>query len=130
MPLHSAVRKYLVFHQGRHFYEPLTLTFGLSWAPWAWTKLCRPVLAALRAAGFRGMGYMDDLAAAPPGPATASQAAATAGRAKAFRIFAAFGLQVAPDKGTTVGTHQLTLLGLILDTLRQLLLLPPARLVA
>lgn len=66
LPLHKDVCKYLVFRLGARFYEPHTLLFGLSLAPWAWTKLFRPVLAALRAAGFRSLGYIDDFAAAPP----------------------------------------------------------------
>lgn len=84
-------------------------------------------MAALRAAGFRALGYIDDFAAAPPGLAPASAASATAGRAAALKIFSAFGLQVAPDKGTATGTQALPLLGFVLDTRRQLLLLPPSR---
>ena len=128
LPLHRDVRPYLVFRISGHFYEPQSLPFGLSLAPWAWTKLCRPVLAALRLAGFRAMGYIDDFAAAPPGAAPASALAATEGRRAALRVFAAFGLQIAPDKGSATGTTHLPLLGFVVDTRRQLLLLPPARL--
>jgi len=128
LPLHPDVRPYLVFRVGGHFYEPQVLPFGLSLAPWAWTKLCRPVLAALRAAGFRALGYIDDFAAAPPGAAPATAAAATAGRRVAVRLFTDFGLQIAPHKGSAVGTTALPLLGYVVDTRRQLLLLPPVRL--
>jgi len=97
------MRPYLLFRLGRRCYEPRTLPFGLSLALWASKKLCRPVLAALRAAGFRVLGYIDDFAAAPPGLASASAAAATAGRAPARRLFAAFGFCVAPYKGALTG---------------------------
>lgn len=66
LPLHKNVRKYLVFRLGARFCETQTLPFGLSLAPWAWTKLFRPVLAALWVAGFSSLGYIDDFKAAPP----------------------------------------------------------------
>jgi len=82
----------------------------------------------LRATGFRALGYIDDFAAAPPGAAPATAAAATAGRRVAVRLFIDFGLKIAPNKGSAVGTTALPLLGYVVNTRRQLLLLPPVRL--
>lgn len=46
--IHPDDRTYLSFTVKGLTYEAITMQFGLSVAPWAWTKIMRPVLAALR----------------------------------------------------------------------------------
>lgn len=60
-------RRYLTFSVGGHTYEAITMPFGLSVAPWAWTKITRPVVAALWAAHFQLIGYVHERSAATPG---------------------------------------------------------------
>jgi len=121
-------RPRLVFRVGPRFYEPLTLPFGLKLAPWAWTKLCRPILQRLRHLGFCVIGYMDDFLCRPPGESPTSAASATAGRCDAVALFSLLGLAVHPTKGAVTGTRQLAALGYLIDTSARTLLLPPKRL--
>ena len=128
LALRPADARRLVFRVGARFYEPLTLPFGLKLAPWAWTKLCRPILQHLRSSGFSLIGYMDAFLCRPPSISEQSAAGATAGRRRALALFARLGVTVHPNKGALTGTQQLTALGYLVDTVSRTLLLPPARL--
>jgi len=88
----------------------------------------RPVVAALRLRGFKINAYVDDFAANGRGARPSSKAAATAGRVEILSLFQRLGIQVHPAKGVPVGTTCLPLLGYLVDTARQLVLLPPPRL--
>lgn len=109
-------------------YFPLSLPFGLKLAPWALTKILRPVLAHLRSRGFALIGYMDDFASVATGSRPGSKTAATSARRRAVSLFWRLGIQVHPSKGAATGTTSLDLLGFRIDTVRRLLLLPPRRL--
>lgn len=116
------------FRVGERYYEPLTMPFGLKLAPWAWTKLCRPILERLRAEGFTLIGYMDDFLCRPPGVGPVSASDATDGRRRALDLFRQLGLSVHPTKGATTGTQRLEALGYLVDTADRQLLLPDKRL--
>lgn len=121
----------LAFRVGKTIYFPRTMPFGLKLAPWIWTKLMRPVVAHLRARGFKVMPYMDDfgcLAATSHRSAPVTQAEATAGRVQAIAFFRKLGIDIHKTKGAAVGTRTLDLLGFTIDTSRRLLLLKPDRL--
>lgn len=118
----------LAFVLDGQLYYPLSLPFGLNLAPWALTKILRPVLAHLRLRGFSLMGYMDDFASCATGVRPWSKTAATSARRRAVACFRRLGIQVHPNKGASVGTTSLDLLGFRVDTVRRLLLLPPHRL--
>lgn len=117
----------LAFRVAGVLYFPLTLPFGLKLAPWALTKLLRPVIAHLRSHGYVVMPYMDDfgISVEQPSPVTADEA--TAARAYAVTLFRRLGLHVHPTKGQATGTTRLEILGFVVDTVRQLLILPPER---
>ena len=53
-------RELLGFEWDGVYYVYNVLPFGLSTSPWAFTKLVRPVVAALHRAGVRVTSYMDD----------------------------------------------------------------------
>lgn len=118
----------LAFVLDGQLYYPLSLPFGLNLAPWALTKMLRPVLAHLRLRGFSLMGYMDVFASCATGVRPWSKSAATSARRRAVACFRSLGIQVHPNKGASVGTTSLDLLGFREDTVRRLLLLPPHRL--
>lgn len=125
LPAH---RKYFRFVVAGVVYEPRVLPFGMRLSPWVWTKIVRPVVAALRLRGFRVNAYVDDFAATGRDQAPSSKAAATTGRKEIVEFFEMLGVQVHPTKGVTEGTTALPLLGFVLDTERQLVLLPKNRL--
>lgn len=121
----------LAFRVGHTVYFPLTMPFGLKQAPWVWAKLMRPVVAHMRAWGFKIMPYMDDFgcrAAVPHPTAPISQAQATTGRLTAITIFRSLGIDIHKSKGEAVGTRTLGLLGFLIDTSGCLLLLQSKRL--
>eukprot|EP00170_Pyropia_yezoensis_P005674 contig_23041_g5690 len=117
----------LAFRVGKTLYVALTLPFGLKLAPWALTKLLRPVNQHLRSLGYLIPLYMDDFAISVDQPEPVSAAQATAAREFAGALFSRLGLHVHPTKGTATGTCRLEILGFLIDTESCLLILPPAR---
>lgn len=57
---HDDYKKYLRFQWGEQIYEFNVLPFGLSTAPYVFTKLMKPVAKLLRSAGFMSTVYLDD----------------------------------------------------------------------
>ena len=58
--IHESSRQFLKFNWQGTVYEYTALPFGLSAAPRVFTKVLKPALAALRAAGIRLVAYLDD----------------------------------------------------------------------
>lgn len=123
-----AHRKYFRFVVDGVVYEPRVLPFGMRLSPWAWTKVLRPVVAALRLKGFHVLAYVDDFAATGRGRRPSSAASATAGRFEIVQLFQHLGVHVNATKGVSEGTTRLPILGFLADTQRRLLLLPKSRL--
>lgn len=126
--LWPAHRKYFRFIVDGVVYEPRVLPFGMRLSPWAWTKVLRPVVAALRNKGYTVMAYVDDFAATGCGIRPSTAASATVGRVAILDLFKTLGIHVHPTKGVSVGTTKLPLLGFLVDTRRRLLFLPKERL--
>ena len=61
VPIHRDHQKYLRFVVEQVHYQFTCLPFGLSCAPWAFTKVLRPVAAFLRTLGVRMIVYIDDM---------------------------------------------------------------------
>jgi len=120
-------RPYITFTVGGHTYEAITMAFVLSVAPWAWTKIMRPVLAALRVAHFQLIGYFDDHGAFAPGRRPVSKRDAAVGFRQVALLCDKLGLKLHPAKGEREGTQQLTLLGYNIDTAATLVSLPDSR---
>jgi len=120
---------YLAFELEGRVFIPLTMPFGLRVAPYTWTKVCRPVVQALRGKGFRIIAYVDAFGGAPPAgrgqPATQSEAIAAFDTVQ--RLFTRLGLRVHPNKGVRTRPTAVRLLGHPVDTERRLFLQPPDR---
>lgn len=114
--IHPDDRPYLTFTINGAVYEPITMPFGLSLAPWAWTKVMRPVLAYLRRTGFTLMGYVDDHGAAAPGRRPVSKSDAAKGFRAVTLLYEKLGLSLHPEKGERDGAQVMDLLGFTLDT--------------
>ena len=61
VPLRNSDRKYVQFSWNGKFFQFRTLCFGLSIAPWAFTKLLKPIIGHLRRLGLRFIVYLDDI---------------------------------------------------------------------
>lgn len=61
VPIKKSHRKYLRFKINDCLFEYNCLPFGLSCAPWIFTKILKPVMAMLREKGFLSVIYLDDI---------------------------------------------------------------------
>ncbi len=61
VPIAPSHRKFLCFRWGRRTFEFVSLPFGLSSAPWVFTKFLRPLDSFLRRQGIRIVIYLDDI---------------------------------------------------------------------
>jgi hypothetical protein len=61
VPIHGEHRGYLAFCLEGITYHFSCLPFGLSSAPWVFTKTLKPAMALLRGMGFRLVVYIDDI---------------------------------------------------------------------
>lgn len=129
VPLRKADQTYFAFQCMGRVFKCLTMPFGLKVAPYVWTKLCRPIVQALRREGFRIIAYVDDFGGGVPirrrRGATKAEAAAAGRRVK--QLFQSLGLYLHPSKGEWEGTSCLPLLVFLVDTERRLFLLRPDR---
>lgn len=60
IPIDEQHRKYLRFQWRHTTYEYTALPFGLSTAPYIFTKIMRPVVSFFRQRGFQSVIYLDD----------------------------------------------------------------------
>ena len=60
VPIHENYRKFMRFQWRGRVMEYQCLCFGLSSAPWVFTKLMKPIFATLRAKGYISVAYIDD----------------------------------------------------------------------
>lgn len=60
VPINKRYRKYLRFQFNSTLYEFQALPFGLSTAPFVFTKIMKPVVAHLRSLGWLSVVYLDD----------------------------------------------------------------------
>lgn len=60
VPIHPSHRRFLRFQWNGSVFEFQALPFGLSTAPYIFTKIMRPVTTALRESGFESVVYLDD----------------------------------------------------------------------
>ena len=61
VPIHKEHRALLKFQFQEETYQFQCLPFGLACAPWAFTKVSKPVIALLRQLGVRLVCYIDDV---------------------------------------------------------------------
>ena len=61
IPIHQTHQKYLHFQFQEKAFRFTCLPFGLSSAPWVFTKTLKPALAILRQRGVRMIAYIDDI---------------------------------------------------------------------
>lgn len=111
VPLSRRSMRYLAFRALDKTYWFRAMIFGLSPAPYVFTKLMKPVLARLRQLGIRCMAYMDDLLIAAR---TAEQA--TRDTQVARSLLENLGLTINLDKSEFTPTQQLQFLGFQFNT--------------
>ena len=103
-------RKYLGFEWGGSFYTFVVLPFGLSSAPYVFTKMMRPLVRLWRSKGLKAVVYLDDGIVAVPD----ETGAITASGFVRDTLYKA-GWVCNEAKSTWVPTHRLSWLGFTMD---------------
>jgi hypothetical protein len=119
VPIFSLHRKFLRFKWGHDIFEFVSLSFGLSSAPWAFTKLLRVVIAHLRKLGLRLVIYLDDILVV-----ASSQLAARLAVNQVRSLLESLGLVISTEQSVEDPVQALEYIGIFIDTLSMKLLLP------
>ena len=122
IPIHESSRKYLRFSWQGVMYEYTALPFGLSAAPRVFTKVLKPVLAELRAAGICLVAYLDDLLIIGK---TKEETEAAYHRTKT--LLQSLGFMINMEKSQSQATQSIEFLGLLIDSRMMSFSLPQTR---
>lgn len=119
-------QKYLEFSwnfgSGQKFFIFRVLPFGLSVAPWLFTKLMRPLVKHWRSLGFPLLLYLDDALCIAPTKELANQASI-----RVQKDLERAGISQNREKSIWVPTQKITWLGLIIDLTNYKIEIPPAK---
>ena len=111
IPIHDKFKKYLRFVFQTKMYEFNALPFGLSTAPYVFTKLMKPIIEYLREKGFVSVIYLDDILMFSD---------SIKGCIENFEntriLIESLGLIINYDKSELSPSHQCKFLGFILDS--------------
>lgn len=119
IPIHVTHRKYLWFMFQGKVYEFNCLPFGLSSAPWVFTKTLKPVIALLRELGVRLIAYIDNILILAE-----SREELEIHTVALIYLLECMGYIINWKKSITNPAQTLEFLGLIVDTLSMELILP------
>ena len=122
VPIHHANQKHLQFQiQGKTF-RFTCLPFGLSSAPWVFTKTLKPALAILRQRGVRLIAYIDDILLISDSAAQALEHV----QALAY-LLECLGFTINTEKSVLTPTQNIEFLGLLVNSIDMELRLPPPK---
>lgn len=119
VPMHKESQKYLRFVYERSMYQFVCLPFGLSTAPFIFTKILKPVVNRLRGKGFASTIYLDDILC------IGSSAVACAKNVEVtLRTLESLGFLVNYKKSDLVPSKICPFLGFVIDSYKMTLELP------
>ncbi|KZS05054.1 Uncharacterized protein APZ42_031859 [Daphnia magna] len=120
VPIHAEDQRYLQFAWEGMVYQFTCLPFGLLSAPWAFTKLMKPVVALLWRQGIRLIIYLDDIIIPNQSRETLEEHLERASELLRTLI----GFVINGEKLLTIPTQKIEFLGLVIDTNSASLKLP------
>ena len=123
VPIHSSHQKYLRFQWQGQTWEFKVLPFGLSSAPYTFSKLMKPVVSTLRKLGIRSILYLDDMLIMARSKEEARRHLATA-----MELLVALGFIINLKKSTLSPTQELEFLGFLLNSHNMTIALPTHKL--
>ncbi|XP_044147245.1 uncharacterized protein LOC122935540 [Bufo gargarizans] len=123
VPIAAASRDLLRFRWGDEVWRFTCLPFGLSSAPWCFTKLLRPVMAWLRCRGVRLIVYLDDILVMHQCQSTLLQHLQWTSQ-----LLTDLGFLLNPEKSILTPSRQMEFLGFTVDSVSESLSLPMAKL--
>jgi hypothetical protein len=110
IPIHKSHQTFLGFQWNGMFFKYKALPFGLSIAPFWFTKFLRPIVQFLRTRGFRMVSYVDDFLFLLRGKNIEIKIK------EILKTFRRFGLSINLEKSSLSPSTQMEFLGLILDS--------------
>ena len=119
VPVYEGHRRFLRFKWGRDLFEFVSLPFGLSSAPWAFTKLLRVVVAYLRKNGLRLVIYLDDILIVAD-----SESATRLAVSQIKALLQSLGFVISSEKSEEDPVQSLEYIGLIVNAPSMRLVLP------
>jgi hypothetical protein len=119
VPMREDCRRFLRFQWKGVIYEFVCLPFGLPSAPWAFTKLLRPVVAHLRRMGIRVVIYLDDILIVQASKEATSQAVKIV-----TRLLESLGFVISEEKSEEDPTQKIEYIGLTISSIPMTLSLP------
>ena len=122
IPLNCEDRKLLRFQWQGKLYQFNCLPFGLSSAPWIFTKATKPVVTILRTLGMRIIIYIDDILVMAPSKEIAQQHTDCL-----IFLLENLGFTINRQKSLTDPSQEIEFLGLIADSIEMELQLPGSK---
>ena len=122
IPIHSDDRKFLQFMWDGSLFQFSCLCFGLSSAPWTFTKILKPVVATLRRSGIRIVVYLDDFLIL-----NQSKEGAERDFARVIEILEKCGFLINREKSVGVAAQEREFLGLLINSKELFLSLLPKK---
>lgn len=120
--VHATHRKFLRFNFQGRLYQFTTLPFGLNTAPFAFTKLLKPILSFLRQKGWLSVVYIDDFLLFGDNSEECSKNV----RETLF-LLSFLGFIINKKKSQLIPCQQCTFLGFFLDSKRMSIALPETK---
>lgn len=122
VPVFEGHRKFLRFQWRNRTFEFTALPFGLSSAPYIFTKILRPVFAYLRERGYQSITYLDDFLLLG-----ASNEECRTNVYASVNLLHSLGFVVNFAKSHLVPSNRRQYLGFIFDSTEQSIAIPPSR---
>ena len=119
VPICSSSQKFLRFLWNQRKFQFCCLPFGLSSAPWVFTKVLKPVIAYLRTQGVRIVAYLDDLLLM-----CQSQAILREHTALAIYLLQVLGFVINWEKSELNPVQRIIYLGFLINSIRMTISLP------
>ncbi|XP_040178560.1 LOW QUALITY PROTEIN: uncharacterized protein LOC120912608 [Rana temporaria] len=123
VPMHRESQHLLRFRWWERTWQFTCLPFGLSSAPWCFTKILKPVVASLRSRGVRLIIYLDDILII-----AYSKSQAYRHTTWTIDLLQGLGFLINHEKLVLVPAQEMEFLGFLVDTNLAVLRLPSAKL--
>ena len=114
VPIHKDHQCFLQFRWENRFFQFVALPFGLSSAPWIFTKILKPVVVFLRRRGIRLIIYLDDILIL-----NNSFSALEKERDTVIQILELAGFLINWEKSVCIPTQKIEYLGLMINSVNQ-----------
>ena len=108
IPIHQSDRQFLRFSTGNQNFQFNCLPFGLSCAPWVFTKTLKPVLTLLRELGVKLVAYIDNILVLAEKVQDHTEAL--------IYLLENLGYIVHPEKSIRQPTQEIEFLGMMVDS--------------